>query len=473
MENSSILKYSFQPDEVFISTSIDLKLVITNPANGNLINFRGGRNGDSIDIVFPIGNTETDLVETINFNTKVPTGITCAKSAFGNYFTIRFTNNSTKLQPGEQLTITFLAVPINSNCKPSTPAVVKITENLENEGIATVNIDKRPNNTLDIIAWVNPSIIALGMSSKLYWQSTGGTKVFIKPFNNDKGYREFPVGPPPSPGNCNVNIPSTTESQRTYTLTVYTSDQQHAQVPVTLTQNPPLITALTSDKSGSITVDDSMTLDWFFLWGTSSTIVSNSGLLLNNPLRGITVNPGHEVMDSYRNNYQNMPSTVYYELGVNGFKNMASKRVSINLLPVQMLYFKYTKRDGNVLSGIARNFDFPSWNAQRLDIKSDTLAVLTLYQPGGLTEVYYLGDGDTTHPQVQYFDYKSKGNGVYELSWVTANLVKLELNPGTTIPTEKIKSGTQDVTLSASATYILKGTAADGSVITSQLNITI
>lgn len=472
MENSSILQYSFQPDEVFISTSTDLKLVITNPVNGKLINFTGGPNGDSIDITFPIGNTETDLVETLNFNTKAPTGITCAKSAFGNYFTLRFTNNSTKLQPGQQLTVTFLAVPINSKCKPSTPAVIKISENLQNERTSTVNIDKRPDNTLDIIAWVSPSIIALGLSAKLYWQSTGGTKVVVGPFNS--GNKTFPVqGPPPSPGNCSINIPSTTESQRTYTLTLYTSDQQHTQVPVTLTQNPPLITALTSDKSGFLKVDDSMTLDWFFLWGTSSAIVSNSGLQLNNPLTGVTVNPGYEVMESYSSNYQNMPSVIYYELNVNGFKNMDSKQVSINLEKVQMLYFKYTKKDGNVLSRIAKSFDCPGWKAQRLDIKSNTLAVLTLYQPGGITEVYYLGDGDTTHPQVQYFDYTSKGNGIYELSWVTANLVKLELSPGDVIPTTGIKSGKQDVNLSASTTYILKGTAADGSVITSQLNVII
>lgn len=472
MANSSILQYSFQPDEVFISTSTDLKLVITNPADGKLINFMGGPDGDSIDIIFPIGNTETDLVETINFNTKVPTGTTCAKSAFGDYFTLRFTNNSTKLQPGQQLTVTFLGVPINSKCKPSTPAVIKIKENLENEGASVVNIDKRPNNTLDIIAWVSPSTIALNNSATLYWQSTGGTKVVVGPFNS--GDKTFPVeGPPPSPGNTRINIPSTTESQRTYTLTVYTSDQQHTQVPVTLTQNPPLITAFTSDKSGAITVDDSMTLDWFFLWGTSSAIISNSGLQLNNPLTGIKVNPGHEVMESYSNNYQNMPSSVYYELDVNGFKNGATKRVSIDLLPVHMLYFKYTKRVGNVLSGIAKSFDYPGWKAQKLDIKSPTLAVLTLYQPGGKTEVYYLGDGDTTHPQVQYFDYTSKGNGVYELSWITANLVKLELNPGSDIPAEHIKLGTKEVNLSSSSTYILKGTAADGSVITSQLNVII
>ncbi len=472
MANSSILQYSFQPNEVFISTSTDLKIVITNPVTGNLINFKGGTNGDTIEITFPMGNTDTDLVEHLNFGTKSPAGITCRKSSFGDEFIIRFTNNSTKLQPGQQLEITFLAVPINSKYKPAAPAVIKIKENLENGGTASVSINKHPNNTLDIIAWVSPSTIALNGSARLYWQSMGGTKVVVSPFNS--GDRTFDVeGPPPSPGNTRINIPSSTESQRTYTLRVSTSDQQFTEVRVTLTQNPPLITVFTSNKSGKITVEDSLELDLFFRWGTSSAITSNSGLRLNNPLTGITVNPGEEVANSYSNNYENMPSSIYYQLEVNGFKNMAIKQVNIELKPVKMLYFKYTKKVGNVLSGIARSFDCPGWKAQKLEILGSSLAILTLYQPGGKTERYYLGDGDTTNPQVQYFNFTSKGNGVYELSWVTANLVKLELNPGEDIPGDKIKSGTKEVTLNSSTIYILKGTAQNGAVITSQLNVTI
>lgn len=472
MANSSILQYSFQPNEVFISTSIDLKIVITNPANGKLINFKGGPDGDTIEITFPKGNTATDLVETLNFDTKAPAGITCRKSSSDDVYIIRFTSNSTKLQPGQQFEITFLAVPINSEYDPKKPAIIEIKENLENEGNAAVSITKYPNNTLDIIAWVSPSTIALNGSARLYWQSVGGTRVVVAPFSS--GDKTFPVeGPPPSPGNTRINIPSITESQRTYTLTVFTSDQQFKQVPVTLTQNPPLITAFTSDKSGCIRVDDFLELDLFFLWGTSSAIVSNSGLRLNNPAASVTVNPGEEVANAYSNDYQNMPSSVYYQLEVNGFKDMATKRVSVDLQKIKLLYFKYSKREGNVLSGIIRNFDCPDWRAQKLEIVNSTLAILTLYQPGGETEVYYLGDGDKKNPQVQYFNYTSKGDGKYELSWVTANLVKLELIPGEDIPADKIKSGSKEVSLNASTIYILKGTAQNGAVISSQLNVTI
>jgi hypothetical protein len=215
-------------------------------------------------------------------------------------------------------------------------------------------------------------------------------------------------------------------------------------------------------------------LDWFFLWGTSSSLNSNSGLELNNPKAGLTVSPGKEVMQYYKNNYANMPAKVYYELGVNGFKKAATKRVEIQLMPVNLVYFKYALKDSKgVLSGLVFKFDPEGWIAYKVDIIDPTLTTLTLYQPGGKTEIYYLGSGDTTHPQIQYFNYTSKGDGVYELSWVTANLVKLELIPGGDIPADQINSGTKNVNLTTTTSFTLKGTAKDGSVITSILNVII
>src|SRR5688572_29869896 len=101
MANSSILNYSFQPNEVFISTSTDMKMIIKNPNDGDTINFKGGPDGDSIDIIFPIGNSDADLVSSLTFTAKAPTGCTCAKSGLGNYFTLKFINNSVKLLPGQ------------------------------------------------------------------------------------------------------------------------------------------------------------------------------------------------------------------------------------------------------------------------------------------------------------------------------------------------------------------------------------
>ncbi|MCL7986631.1 hypothetical protein M8998_01630 [Sphingobacterium sp. lm-10] len=475
MANTTILEYSFLPNEVFISTSVDIRMIIKNPQNGSLIKFKGGRDGDSIQVYFPLGKGATDLVENLDFKTRVPAGTTCEKSSFGDYYTLNFTNNTTKLQPGEQLEIIFLQVPVNSQYKDATPAVIKIEEGIgEYDGDAFINIAKKPNDTFEVIAWVSPSTIGLNQFATLYWQSVGGTKVVIGPFKD--GDKTFKVdGPPPSPGNFKINIPSTTESQRTYTLTLYTSDQQHTAVPVTLTQNPPLITAFTSDKSGLISVDDAMVLDWFYLWGGSSAINSNSGLQLNNPRPEITVNPGKDLAQFYKGNYENMPSSIYYELYVNGFQTPAKRRVEIGLLPVKLLYFKYTSQDASGgLSGIDYQFDTPEWKGFKLDIEGNNLATLTLYQPGSTKEVYYLGADDTIHPQIQFFTYKSKGSGVYELSWITANLDELTLDPsGDDIPVAQIESGTKDVSLTASATFTLKGTAKNGSIITSQLHVII
>src|SRR5690606_10442119 len=187
----------------------------------------------------------------------------------------------------------------------------------------------------------------------------------------------------------------------------------------------------------------------------------------------LTVNPGKEITEFYRSNYANMPAEIYYELVVNGFEKPAVKKIKIRLKPVNLMYFKYAKKDANgELSGMTFKFDPEEWIANEIQKDEDTYT-LTLYQPGGKTEVYYLGSGDTTHPQIQYFNSASKGDGVYELSWVTANLDKLELSPGGDIPADQINSGTKNVNLTTTTSFTLKGTAKDGSVITSILNVII
>ncbi len=471
MADKTLLNYSFQPPSVFISTEVDLTLSIQNPANGDPITFKGGANGDQISIVFPIGNGATDLVTELNFETRSPAGFNVAKSTSGEFYTIKFTNNSTRLQPGETATVTFLKVKVNDTCvNPASTAVITIKEYIRGvQLVGTTEIIKQPNNKLGISAWLDPAIVGLGQTSTLFWQSVGGTSVEVFPFATGK--KKFPVeGPPPSPGNCTVDVPSTTESQRMYTLQVFTSDNTKEQTIVTLTQNPPLITAFTADKSGSIKVDDTLELDWFFLWGTDWMIDSNSGLELFNPNAPVKVNPGKEILESYKGNYANLPSSIYYTLTVNGFKEPTSKKISINLLPVQLGYFKYAN---NNLTGVTWKLNPESWKGYTVKTISENVVQLAVYQPGGRTDLYFLGSGDT-HPQIQYFSFVKGANNSVEFSWVTANLASLVLTPGGySILGTNIASGKKTVTVTATTVFTLTGTGNDRSTITSSIEVIV
>ncbi|WDF57261.1 hypothetical protein [Mucilaginibacter sp. KACC 22063] len=469
-----ILSYAFQPTMVFITTTINMKLVIQNPVGGSVVNFAGGPKGDEIQITFPMGTGNTDLVTNLNFQATSPSGFSCAKSNTGNYFSIK-ANVTTKLQPGQTLEFNFTSVPINSSLDLTTPtATITILEYIGvNTGNATVGVTKQTNTELAIISWADPSTIALSQITTLYWQSIGGTKVVVSPFPG--GDKTFPVtGAPPSPGKCLINIPSTTAPQYTYTVKVFTSDQKFAKDDTTITQNPPLITAFTSDKSGAIKVDASLVLEWFFLWGTTSAIYSNTGAQWNGPASPLTVSPGTELLQNFKGNYGNMPSDIFYQLSVNGFSAMADAKVQIKLLPVNLIYFKFTQKTGDTLSGMKWLFDPSTWKGYELNTGGTNLNILTLYQPGGKTETYYLGSGDTVHPQVQYFDFVSQGNGAYLLSWVTANLDSLVLTPDTyNVPAADIVNGSKVVNITSSTIYTLTAKGVNGDTIKSSINVTV
>lgn len=466
----TILSYSFQPTSVFITTTINMKLVVTNPINGSVVDFKGGPNGDEIDILFPAGAGDTDLVSNLNFTCQSPSGFSCGKASLNNYFSIK-ANVSTKLQKGQSLEFLFLNVPINSGfVGPSSKATIKITEFIgQSEGENGVVITKMANNKLSIFAWADPSIIALNDITTLYWQSAGGTKVTVEPFKT--GEKTFDIkGDPPFPGTTAINIPYPTVPQYKYTLKVWAA-QVFDYTEVTITQNPPLITAFNADKSGDILADADVVLDWFYLWGTNSSINSNSGFQKNNPLSPITVNPGKELVKNYVNNYGNMPSTIDYKLAVDGFDKPTSDKKTVNILPIKLVYFKFTKNDNGNLSGMNWLFYPKNWGAYKIETIGNNLNILTLYQPGSKTEVYYLGAGDTTHPQIQYFNFTSKGSGVWELNWVTANLSALVLQPvGYTVPAGDIDSGKKEV--NAAGDYTLTGTGKNGEIITSTLTVT-
>jgi hypothetical protein len=464
---ATLFDYDIQPSQAFVATNTVLTLTITNPLGGNTVRFAGGPKGDEIDVYFPVGKDKTDLTLAIQFTATCNTpGFTCGKATAGNYFVVRAPAGAS-LTPGGQVVILFNPVTINSIAGQATITIKEIIGSSEND--KDVSVTKLPQE-LGIIAWLQPWTIGANQYSTLLWQSMGGTSVQISGYAGGTGTKTFPVsGNPPYPGNTQVTV-QPSEAQRTYTVAVYTSDNQHKEVPVTLTQHAPLITSYTADKSGILSVTDPVTLNWSLMFAGSSTL-QTPALNKNNPNPPLVVVPGQDIAKAFQGNYPAMPDTASYLLTAYGYQVNPSETLSFKLAAVQLAYFKFSSNDNGSLSGLVYKTDPAQWPPVQLEVVSPTLNILTIFQPGQFSSVYYLGSGDTVHPQIQYFEATDNGKGEYIFNWVTANLKSLVLNPGNhQIDSSSIQSGS--LTLAPTAgKYILTGTGTNGDTIVSMLDV--
>lgn len=463
----TLFSYTFQPNQAFVATDIALTLTIQNPITGNSVQFAGGPRGDEIDIYFPVGSSATDLVSALTFNATSQTQkFTCAKAASGDYFIVRAPAGAT-LTPGSQIVILFQPVTVNG---VTGEAAVKIKEYIGSAKNDDSKVITKLPQELNIIAWLDPWTIGLNQKATLLWQSMGGTTVEIHGFTDGPPVRIFKVsGDPPHPGNTDVGV-GATEIQHTYIVRVLTDDGNHRETSVTLTQHQPMITSFTADRSGTISVIDTVNLCWSLLYAASSSL-KTPPQLLTNPLSPKAVVPGQDIVQAYKGNYGAMPDTASYVLTAYGFQGNPSLTLSFQLAPVQLSFFKFSVNKGGVLSGIVYRTNPQNWAPVQMNVVSPTLNTLTIFQPGQDSNIYYLGSGDTVNPQVQYFNAADDGNGQFLFSWVTANLKALVLNPGgIQIASGDIQTGSQTLSLTA-AQYTLTGTGNNGNTIVSVLDV--
>ncbi len=466
-----LFEYSFQPPNVFLGTTTDMKLVIKNPDNGSTIHFDGGNDKSEIDVTFPIGKGENDLSPSLNFTAdSLTTGFTCGLASNGDYFRITTSNaGGTDLAPGSSIEINFVNVVVNSQ---EGTATVQIEELVTMDTAQTsVNINKQQQE-LAVIPWLDDYVVGEGQFTTLRWISMANTAVEVSGFESGSGTKSFPVeGEQPYTGHVQVTVPIG-DAQRDYTLVATTPSKRSAPQVVALTVNPPFLVSFTSNKSGTLGVDDNVVLSWEMLYAYQVSL--NTPLTTyNSVISPRTETPGQDLVQAYKFNYSNMPDQVTYTLTGQGFKKPATGKINFKLAPVGLAYFKFgTNEDGN-LSGIKFATNPPDWIAVEASIAEDP-ATFTIHQPGGTANVYYLGDNDTVHPQIQYFEATDKGSNNFELSWITKNLRTLTLNPGNyNIGGSEINKGSKTLTINSSNTYTLTGTADNGETIVSQLYIEV
>ncbi|MVT10234.1 hypothetical protein [Chitinophaga tropicalis] len=466
MASKTLFTYDLQPSNVFVGTTINMTLTITNPPDGNDVKFTGGPHGDEIDITFP-----PELVTSTSFQSESQTAaFVCGKVTNTNYFAIKAkTGAGSTLMPGDNIVVLFKGVPINGTVGSANVTAAEYIGS--HEGSASMNVTKQPAQ-LAIIAWLQPPVVGQGQLSTLYWQSMGGIEVKIIGFQGNPAIRTFPVqGDPPYPGNCDVYVPDD-KDQWIYTAQVLTGDGKHAEQEVTLTQHAPYITEYRSDPiiTTPISVTDNVKLIWKALYAASTAVQKPNGTV-RPVISELEVTPGQDLLEAYQGNYESMPDTASYILTAFGYRENPQETLSFRLKPVELAYFKYTQKDaGGKLSAPAFATVPFGWRAARM-VQTTNLNTLTIFQPGGYSDVYYLGSADTTHPQIQYFNAEKGAGDEYTFSWVTANLNSLALNPGNyNITGADIGNGSKSLKLEA-GTYTLNGTGTDGTPIQSLLTV--
>jgi len=488
---TTLLQYRVTPPQVYISSTVNLVVTISNPLGAQPV-VLDPNNDDEIVIGFPDPAGSDPLTNTLPSQVvSSNNSFTCARSpGTSNYLVQPFGFDAVTLQAGDSFTITFQNVVIDSST--GSPSLGFQEYIGSDSGSTSITVQKLPLQ-LSVVAWLDQLVVGLNQTTNLNWLSAANIGVMVSgyPDNNVDpncpstlrypGQKCFSVsGSPPYSGYTAVGVGSSTDAQRTYTVTAYTGDGQQVQTQVTLTQHQPYIAGFGippayTQPSAPMAAGASLQLQWKTWFATQAWVLNPANQTISrdpNPTAPVTVNPGLDAAAASRSPWTNIPATAVYTLNATGFQTSQSAKVTVQLLPPQVLYFKFMEQaEGGALSVVAYSVDPQAWPAYSVNLSAQPYT-LTVYQPGGTSTTLYLGSGDTTHPQVQYFAATPGENSQQTLNWVTANVTSLVLNPGAyTVPQADIASGSYQVTVSATTNYVLTATAANGDVVTSTLAV--
>lgn len=450
------LKYRVAPDSAFVGKTVRIVITALNDTNAN-INFT---DSDVIKISFP--NT---MVSSQNFKGSTPasSGYTVNSTVGENSFSVTVVFNDIVIRPQDSLTITFDQVPIAGTAGSTS---VGIEENM-----GDVNTTQLPFTVqatgLGVIAWLDKLVIGKSETTNLNWYSSGGTSVVITGFPTGTGDLKFPASEQLM--STPVYVPD--ESQQwIYTATVY-SASSHIDQTVTLQQNPPMINEFSSnpDTVQEIRIDDSAVLTWDTKF--ASSVILTTPLVPNErqrmPAAPLTVYPGIELQKAYKLNYAQLPASADFTLTANGYSKAASQSISFKIKPISLLYFKYADTAKTLMKFQTdpTTDKYSTW----LLLPGQSVSTFVINQPGNRKDVFYLGSDDHNHPQIQYFE-ATANSGKFDLTWITANLTSLVLNPGNIpIQSGSIPNGTY--TVDGPGRYTLTGTTAEGLSIDSILDV--
>jgi hypothetical protein len=482
----ALLSYRLMPPQVYAGSTVDLVVQISNPT-GSAVTF-GPR--DEIQIWFPSPGGADPLTNTLPASCRSSSrAFSCASGGGGTFYSVTpFSLSGTTLQATDGFSITFPGVVIDSATGSASLTFKEFIGG--SQGQTSLQVTKLPL-ALSVVAWLEDLVVGMDQTTTLRWQSAANIGVSVSGFADDTndtgcppglqrpGYRCFPVsGMPPYTGSTEVGVDSDTVPQRTYTVTAYTSDGKQVDADVTLTQHSPVIAGFGAAPdyavpAGPLAAGAKVPLAWKIFYAASATLTNPAGKIISrvaNPAAPLVVSPAMDAAAAGGSTFASIPATATYTLTATGFGRRQQATVELPLQPPRLLYFKFLQNDGGTLSQVAYALDPPEWPAANLQLGPP--AQLTVHEPGGTARTYYLGEGDTTHPQVQFFAATPGQGKEQTLSWVTANAQTLVLEPGGyQVPADQVANGSYVVTPDSATDYVLAATAASGETVSSTLTV--
>jgi hypothetical protein len=470
------LNYAIEPSQVFVSTTTDLSLTVSNPVTAGPVVFAGGRDPSVILITIPVGSKQDDLTAADTFTvTTASSGFAVSKK--GQQYQISASQpGGATLNPGESIVVTVTGLAVASDAGL---AQLAIEEFIGEKGIpASVGVNKVEQG-LGVYAWLDPLTVGEGQSSTLRWQSTGGTQVTIAGSSTQPFPDSFPVkGDPPHSDCYQVDAPVGVTAQTVYTVKVFATGKSATASPnPTLTKHIPVITTFdlaqpTTEGGSKVGPTEKVALTWTSVYATGAYFSGPSGQQqwYTNPSssQNLLRQPGVDLYHATQNKLA-IPNIATYQLSLSGYDptgkgQSVAKSFSLDVQKVALGYFKYATNDAGKLSGVEFETIPSDWPGRQVTFGGNTEpSVLTIYQPGACVDTYYLGPGDDVHPQIQYFA-ATAGHNAWTLNWITANLEGLTLNGAAQ---SDVGRGCAEVTTAGS--YRLVGTAANGQTVQSVL----
>jgi hypothetical protein len=471
---TTILQYAVAPQQFFVGLTQSLTLTITNGTTSPVS--LDQNDADEIDVTFPVSPplSEADgLVDAVTFSVPQPPPGWSVGPRTGSMWAIA-PNGKQTINPGASVSVQFTGLAVNATV--GNP-VIKVQEFIgDGSGTYSLTVTKVPQ-ALSVIAWPVPYTVGLNQNSIINWNSFGGVSVTVENLQYPPYSQTINVqGNPPYSDSLAVHL-LPTDPGHSFGVVVNTGDGRHAQTSVPISQASPLITSFApmTTPPNPLPAGQTVQLAWSTLFAAQAFLQRPNGTnaaVQPNPLRPLTVNPAAEVLQGAGGVFDSLPANATYTLQTTGFQTPASMSLAFPLARVALSYFKFTTNpSGGGTPQVVYAVANPAWPAVGLTGGGGSFSsvwVLTVYQPGGNNDVYYLG-GDTTHPQVQYFAATASGKQ-WTLTWVTANLAALTLNG---VAQDQIASGSQTVEPTVSTTYVLSGTGTNGQTITSSLDVTV
>lgn len=326
------LTYAITPETVPVSSSQNLKLVITNPS-------------EKFPVALNPGPTTLISVQNLSQLTASPGDIHATPPA-GTAWQAGLVDGST----GKYLKI-WITAPVSLAPQQSVAIQLDDIKVVDSPGTATLNVVEFINGakatppalqigllaaSLQIFALAKPVTVGLGQQTMLQWTIVQGVYVTVVPpddgaqyFRNGQGWytHAIPVQP------------SQDERQTIYTLTVYQDQSNFETAMVVVNLSPPQIASFhtEADGNGLLTIDQPVDISWVVHYAPQVTLrpSKSAGYVAPEDQRRIT--PGNFLAPN--------ASSVAFTLTADGFKGPVRKTLTFQFAPMRIQCFRYPDFD--------------------------------------------------------------------------------------------------------------------------------